>query len=129
MMRITTASMTGSNPLSNPPKRTFGEKAADGMRLGMGTWTFLLIFAAILLVWISSGGFGSDPSPYFRLNLCLSALAGLQGSVLLIAAKRSDRIAAKLQEYDVRLDEASATQLEQHKIMLTELTLLIKGLK
>jgi len=129
MMLTTTDSTTASNPLSNPPRRTLGEKAADAMRLGMGTWTFLLTFSAVLFVWILSGGFGSDPSPYFRLNLALSALAGLQGSVLLIAAKRSDRIASKLQEYDVRLDEASAMQLEQHQIMLSELTQLIKGLQ
>ena len=128
-MPTTTDLTTVNNPLANPSKRTLGEKAADGMRLGMGTWTFLFLFSSFLIIWLVSGGFGSDPSPYFQLNLGLSALAGLQGSVLLIAAKRSDRIAAKLQEYDVRLDEASATQLEQHKLMLDELTQLIKGLK
>jgi len=45
--------------------RTIGERAADRMRLGMGTWTFLMTFLVLMTFWIASGGFGSDPAPYF----------------------------------------------------------------
>lgn len=81
-------------------KRTFGEKSADVMRHGMGTWTFLVTFLLVMACWIVFAGFGSDPAPFFRLNLVLSMLAGLQGSVLLISAKRADRIVLEMQKFD-----------------------------
>lgn len=91
------------------------------MRMGMGTWTFLLSFLVAMGFWIISGGFGADPSPYFRLNLALSMLAGLQGSVLLIAAKRADKISAELQEYHLQVSQEMAEMMEDHKKMLQEL--------
>ncbi|MFY9634799.1 MAG: DUF1003 domain-containing protein [Cellulosimicrobium cellulans] len=40
------------------------------------------------------------PYPYILLNLLLSTLAGLQGAILLIAAKRQDAIAAAMAQHD-----------------------------
>lgn len=74
---------------------TFGERSADAMRNSFGTWTFLGLFVLIMAVWIATGGFGTDASPYFRLNLALSCLAGLQGAIILLAAKRADRVASE----------------------------------
>jgi len=89
-------------------RRTFGERAADWMRLGMGTWTFLGMFLALLLMWIWTGGFGGwDVSPYFRLNLGLSCLAGLQGAILLISAKRADRIATAQASHDYAVNRSA----------------------
>jgi len=93
--------------------RTIGERAADGMRHGLGTWTFLLGFTSCMGIWLVTGGFGADPAPFFRLNLILSMLAGLQGSVLLIAAKRSDRIAAELAAYHLEVSEYTREILDQ----------------
>ena len=74
---------------------TFGERAADGMRNGLGTWTFLVVFMLVLVMWIVAAGFGFDKSPFFKLNLFLSCLAGLQGAIILIAQKRADRVASE----------------------------------
>jgi integrase len=46
-----------------------------------------------------------DPYPYIVLNLFLSMLAGLQGAILLIAAKRQDAIAAALAQHDYATGE------------------------
>jgi len=102
-------------------QRTLGERAADHMRMGMGTWTFLLTFLVAMAFWIISGGLGIDPQPYFRLNLALSMLAGLQGSVLLIAAKRADKISAELQEYHLKISQEMAEMMEDHRNILEEL--------
>jgi len=102
-------------------ERTIGERAADRMRLGMGTWTFLMTFLVLMTFWIASGGFGIDPAPYFRLNLALSMLAGLQGSVLLIAAKRSDKISAELQKFHLKTTLDHAEMLAEIKQILSEL--------
>lgn len=63
----------------------------------MGSWRFVFAFVAGMAVWAwFRGPGGHDPYPYILLNLFLSMLAGLQGAILLIAAKRSDQIAAEV---------------------------------
>lgn len=83
---------------------TLGERAADVMRSGFGSWTFVFSFCVFLGAWMALNslviphmehGKGFDPYPYILLNLCLSCLAALQGAFILIAQKRADRIAAE----------------------------------
>lgn len=81
---------------------TLGERAADHLRNGMGSWPFVFCFIGFMGLWAiansvfylggSDGQHGFDPYPYILLNLALSMIAGLQGAILLIAAKRSDQI-------------------------------------
>lgn len=105
--------------------RSLGERAADIMRLSLGTWSFFLGFGVAMFVWMAASGFGIDPPPYFRLNLCLSMLAGLQGSVLLIAAKRADRISAELAQHHLEVSEKSAEVLADLQHMMSELDRLV----
>jgi uncharacterized membrane protein len=90
---------------------TFGERAADIMRNGFGSWMFVMCFAVFLGGWMVVNTAvlhkGFDPYPYILLNLCLSMLAALQGAFILIAAKRADRVSA---------EEAQAHYLETKKI-------------
>lgn len=78
------------------PDLTVGERAADSMRNGMGSWGFMGAATVLLAVWMVTGAFGFDKPPYFRLNLLLSCFAALQGAILLIAAKRSDQVASEV---------------------------------
>jgi uncharacterized membrane protein len=85
---------------------SLGERMADKVRNGMGSWPFVASFLAFMAVWAiansafylfgSHGKHGFDPYPYILLNLMLSMVAGLQGAILLIAAKRADQIASEL---------------------------------
>jgi uncharacterized membrane protein len=84
---------------------TRGERAADRLRNGMGSWTFVLVALLFLGTWMAfnrAGGF--DPYPFILLNLVLSCLAALQGAILLIAARRSDQIASELARHDYEAD-------------------------
>lgn len=54
-----------------------------------------------------------DPYPYILLNLFLSMLAGLQGAILLIAAKRQDAIAAALAQHDYETNLAARREIEE----------------
>ena len=79
---------------------TFGERSADVMRSAFGSWAFVGAFLAFMAVWMVVntavlGSRGWDPYPYILLNLALSMMAGLQGALILIAAKRADRISAE----------------------------------
>ena len=79
---------------------SFGERAADVMRSAFGSWTFVGAFLAFMAVWmvvntVLLGSRGWDRYPYILLNLALSMMAGLQGALILIAAKRADRVSAE----------------------------------
>ena len=81
---------------------TFGQRVADRVASFGGSWTFILIFLAILISWVTINSFFLsqskvfDPYPYILLNLFLSMLAGVQAAALLIAAKRADAIASEI---------------------------------
>jgi uncharacterized membrane protein len=92
-----------------------GERAADRLRNIMGSWGFVGSFIAVMVVWaiINSTTAGWDPYPFILLNLFLSMLAGLQGAILLIAAKRQDGIAAALAQHDYQTNVAAKKELEE----------------
>jgi uncharacterized membrane protein len=96
---------TGHPGVRSGDELTAGERAADRLRNGMGSWTFVLASLAFLGAWMAlnrSAGF--DPFPFILLNLVLSCLAAMQGAILLIAAKRSDQIASELARHDYEAD-------------------------
>lgn len=83
-----------------------GERAADALRNGMGSWTFVFAALFFLAIWMfGNGKTGFDPFPFILLNLILSCLAALQGAILLIAAKREDQISSELAEHTYQIDQ------------------------
>ena len=91
---------------------TAGQRLADRIAVFGGSWTFILIFLAVLLSWIVLNTIllarfsePFDPYPYIFLNLILSMLAALQAPVILMSQNRSaakDRVAAA-HDYEVNL--------------------------
>lgn len=76
---------------------TTGERAADIVRNGMGSWPFVFGFLGFMAIWAGfNGDHGFDPYPFILLNLFLSMIAGLQGAILLISAKRADSISSEV---------------------------------
>jgi uncharacterized membrane protein len=93
---------------------TMGERAADAMRNGMGSWPFVFSALVFLGIWmIYNGRHGFDPYPFILLNLLLSCLAAMQGAILLIAAKRSDTIASELAKHTFDIDQESLSITKQ----------------
>lgn len=92
---------------------TFGERAADVLRNGMGSWGFIFTFLGIMAAWMGlNGDHGFDPFPFILLNLALSTLAGLQGGILLIAAKRQDAISSAMAKNDHQSIELLKAEME-----------------
>ena len=93
-------------------KLTPGQRLADRVAAFGGSWTFIIIFAIILLFWVLlntlilarySASF--DPYPYILLNLFLSMLAAIQAPVILMSQNRQgvrDRLDAA-HDYEVNL--------------------------
>ena len=87
--------------MRGPDQLTRGERAADLLRNGMGSWSFVIGALAFLAGWMMNNGTdGFEPYPFILLNLILSCLAALQGAILLIAAKRADALSRDLAEHD-----------------------------
>ncbi|QII07982.1 DUF1003 domain-containing protein [Rhodococcoides fascians A25f] len=76
---------------------TIGERAADYVRNGMGSWPFVFLFLSVMALWAAyNQNDGFDPYPFILLNLFLSMIAGLQGAILLISAKRADSVSSEV---------------------------------
>jgi uncharacterized membrane protein len=110
---------------------SLGERAADRMRNGMGSWPFVFAFFGFMILWALAnsiihvgGSHGFDPYPYILLNLFLSMLAGIQAAALLIAAKRADQIASEIALHTERNTDDIKTLLQQN----TDLTEAIDAL-
>ena len=110
---------------------SLGERAADRMRNGMGSWPFVFAFFAVMILWAVVNGLlhiggpsGFDPYPFILLNLFLSMLAGIQAAALLIAAKRSDGISSEIAIHTETNTEDIKTLLRQN----TELTQAVEAL-
>lgn len=101
---------------------TPGERAADRLRNGMGSWTFVFTALVFLAVWMGfNRNAGFDPFPFILLNLVLSCIAALQGAVLLIAARRADQISAELALHDYKTNSEALDLIRQLQATTTEI--------
>ncbi|MFN8015395.1 MAG: DUF1003 domain-containing protein [Acidimicrobiia bacterium] len=102
---------------------TRGERAADILRNGMGSWGFVFAAMIFLAGWmLGNRSNGFDPYPFILLNLVLSCLAAMQGAILLIAAKREDQVSSELAEHDYEINkrtEKLVIQLHEHILQTT----------
>lgn len=74
---------------------TFGQRIADKVASFGGSWTFIIMFAVFLLIWICVnvywlGNRGFDPYPFILLNLILSSLAAIQAPVIMMSQNRQE---------------------------------------
>ncbi|MFO1136371.1 MAG: DUF1003 domain-containing protein [Rhodoblastus sp.] len=75
--------------------RTFGERLSDHLASFGGSWSFLISFAFVLLVWMAFNFWRGeqaafDPYPFILLNLVLSCLAAIQAPIIMMSQKRQE---------------------------------------
>lgn len=88
---------------------TPGQRISNIVARFGGSWTFIIIFLAILLIWMLLNGlqlFGIhfDKYPFILLNLFLSCVAAIQAPIILMSQNRAadlDRMNAE-NDYHVR---------------------------
>jgi uncharacterized membrane protein len=95
---------------------TFAERIADHVARFGGSWTFIISFGVILVVYatinIGLRGRAWDPYPFILLNLFLSMLAAIQAPVIMMSQNRQDtkdRLRGEL-DFDVNRRAASDIQ-------------------
>lgn len=104
---------------------TIGQRIADRVASFGGSWTFIIIYCAALLIWMAintfmlaryghgEDGAQFDPYPYILLNLMLSMTAALQAPIIMMSQNRAatkDRLAA---EMDFKVNLKSELMLEE----------------
>jgi uncharacterized membrane protein len=89
--------------------QTFGERLADKVATFGGSWTFIIIFGVVLVLWtlgnILLGKAAFDAYPFIFLNLMLSMLAAIQAPIIMMSQNRQsskDRADAG-HDYEVNL--------------------------
>ncbi len=88
-------------------EETLGERVADAVASFGGSWSFIIIFAVVLVSYsgmnVLLGQSTWDPYPFILLNLFLSMLAAIQAPVIMMSQNRQDkkdRLRGEL-DYDV----------------------------
>ena len=90
-------------------RRTFGEKAADLVAAFGGSWAFIGLFFAVLVLWMAFNIWSAsravfDPYPFILLNLVLSCLAAIQAPIIMMSQKRQEAKDRLRSENDYRVN-------------------------
>jgi uncharacterized membrane protein len=107
-------------------EETTGEKIADEVARFGGSWIFICIFAALMLVYSTINTLlrekAWDPYPFILLNLFLSMLAAIQAPVIMMSQNRQDtkdRVRSEL-DFDVNRRAAAEIRGLAHKLNLLD---------
>jgi uncharacterized membrane protein len=108
-------------------QETLGERVADSVASFGGSWTFIILFLVVLILYSTTNILlkhrAWDPYPFILLNLFLSMLAAIQAPIIMMSQNRQDkkdRVRSEL-DYDVnRRAEAEIQGLARKLNLLGE---------
>ncbi len=97
-------------------KATFGQRIADRVAGFGGSWTFIIIFLSVLVIYsavnIILGRSAWDPYPFILLNLFLSMLAAIQAPVIMMSQNRQDTKDRLRSELDFDVNRRSESEIQ-----------------
>ncbi|WP_413670164.1 DUF1003 domain-containing protein [Mucilaginibacter sp. Mucisp86] len=104
---------------------TFGERLADSVATGMGSWRFIIIQTIIVALWMTLNVvaiiYHWDPYPYILLNLLFSTQAAYAAPIIMMAQNRqSDRDRVKADE-DFKTNVEAKKDIEDLQIRLNKI--------
>ena len=99
-------------------KLTFGQQVSDKIADVAGSWTFILTFMFLLIVWISLNYWvlvnkPFDPYPFILLNLVLSCIAALQAPIIMMSQNRQESKDRLRAENDFLIDQKTEIIIEE----------------
>ena len=127
MTKTLVSAMT--RPLALP--KTFGQKASDKLTKWAGSWTFILIFLAILVLWMLTNIYAWintwDPYPFILLNLVLSCIAAIQAPIILMSQNREAQKDRQRAEYDYAVNRKAEREIEEIRKIVHKIERKING--
>ena len=104
---------------------SFGDKLADNVANGMGSWKFIIYQTLIVILWMTLNVIGLinhwDAYPFILLNLIFSTQAAYAAPIIMMAQNRQndrDRLQAA-QDYQTNID--AKKEIESLQIQLSKL--------
>jgi uncharacterized membrane protein len=103
---------------------TFGQHIADGVARFGGSWSFIIVFAVILVVYtainVALDKQAWDPYPFILLNLFLSMIAAVQAPVIMMSQNRQDEKDRLRSELDYAVNRRAELEIQglAHKLNL-----------
>jgi uncharacterized membrane protein len=103
---------------------TLGERVADSVASFGGSWSFIILFGALLtaytMVNVRLANRAWDPYPFILLNLFLSMLAAIQAPVIMMSQNRQDKKDRLRGELDYDVNRRAHTEIQglAHKLNL-----------
>jgi uncharacterized membrane protein len=104
---------------------TAGDRIADTVATGMGSWRFIIIQTIFVFIWMAANIIGFlrhwDPYPFILLNLLFSTQAAYAAPIIMMSQNRQnqrDRIQAQ-EDYQTNID--AKKEIEQLQIYLNKL--------
>jgi CRP/FNR family transcriptional regulator, cyclic AMP receptor protein len=105
---------------------TFAERIADRVASFGGSWTFIITFGVILVVYTCINILLSrkawDPYPFILLNLFLSMLAAIQAPVIMMSQNRQDKKDRLRNELDFDVNRRAEAEIQNLSRKLNLLT-------
>ena len=106
------------NNLEHPPKEvlTQGQRISDKVARFGGSWSFIISFFVILIVWITFNSIALakdafDPYPFILMNLILSCIAALQAPIIMMSQNRQEEKDRKRSENDYLINLKSELEI------------------
>lgn len=104
---------------------TFGQRAADAIAHFAGSWTFILVFLSVILLWVLGNVYflfrSFDPYPFILLNLVLSCVAAIQAPLIMMSQNRQEEKDRQRAENDYIVNLKSEIIVEDLHRKLDEL--------
>ncbi len=117
---------------------TYGQRIADSVASGMGSWAFIIGQTIFVIIWMSLNVIGFirhwDVYPFILLNLIFSTQAAYAAPIIMMAQNRQsqrDRVQAQ-EDYRCNVEakkEIEALQIQLNKIETEKLDKIMAMLK
>lgn len=95
---------------------TTGQRVADNVAAGMGSWRFIIIQTMLLTIWVilnvTAWVRAWDPYPFILLNLALSFQAAYAAPIIMMAQNRQQDIDRKAAENDYKINIKAELEIE-----------------
>ena len=104
---------------------TFGQKLADSVATGMGSWRFIIIQTIIVVVWMGLNVVGfvyhCDAYPYILLNLLFSTQAAYAAPIIMMAQNRQNQRDRAQADEDFRTNVEAKKEIEELSVLLNKI--------
>ncbi len=95
----------------------FGDRLADSVATGMGSWRFIIIQTVIVVAWMIANVIGFiyhwDVYPYILLNLVFSTQAAYAAPIIMMAQNRQSERDRHHAEQDFKTNVEAKREIEQ----------------